>query len=317
MAARSRSSPRGYGRSTGSTPTSSWSCSPALVTATACPTASVSGSSDRIDRPRHHVRGRADLRPFGCGSHRWSRLACSLDLPGTCCRSTSRPRRKIPRSGCCGAPQGMSRAGRPGWTSSTPWLAAGVLLGPREKPLLVLDQFEQWLFARRSDPDPALVPALRHCDGEHVQSVLMVRDDFWMAVTRFMRDLEVPSLKARTPLPSISSICPMRAVSSRRSAGPTVLPENASDLTADQLAFLEQSVAGLAHDGKVIPVRLALSLRWSRGSRGPPATLRDVGGIQGIGVTFLDETFSASDRAARAPTAPAGGPGRPEGPPAR
>src|SRR5262249_45550872 len=36
-----------------------------------------------------------------------------------------------------------------------------------------------------------LVQALRQCDGGRVQCIVMVRDDFWMAVTRFMRQLEV------------------------------------------------------------------------------------------------------------------------------
>ena len=40
-----------------------------------------------------------------------------------------------------------------------------------------------------------LVAALRHCDGEHVQAIVMVRDDFWMAATRFMRDLEIRLLE--------------------------------------------------------------------------------------------------------------------------
>ena len=62
---------------------------------------------------------------------------------------------------------------------------------PERKVLLVLDQFEQWLFARRGEENTELVAALRHCDGEHVQAVVMVRDDFWMAATRFMRDLEI------------------------------------------------------------------------------------------------------------------------------
>ena len=57
--------------------------------------------------------------------------------------------------------------------------------------LLVLDQFEQWLFARRGEENTELVAALRQCDGEHLQAVVMVRDDFWMAATRFMRDLEI------------------------------------------------------------------------------------------------------------------------------
>ncbi len=52
-----------------------------------------------------------------------------------------------------------------------------------QKVLLVLDQFEQWLFARRNEIDTELVAALRQCDGERVQAVVMVRDDFWMAAS--------------------------------------------------------------------------------------------------------------------------------------
>ena len=66
---------------------------------------------------------------------------------------------------------------------------------PEQKVLLVLDQFEQWLHARPGEENTELVAALRHCDGEHVQAVVMVRDDFWMAATRFMRDLEIRLLE--------------------------------------------------------------------------------------------------------------------------
>ena len=61
----------------------------------------------------------------------------------------------------------------------------------RPKVLLVLDQFEQWLHAKRSEQHTELVQALRQCDGEHVQCLVLVRDDFGMAATRFMRELEV------------------------------------------------------------------------------------------------------------------------------
>src|SRR6202035_4737703 len=61
-----------------------------------------------------------------------------------------------------------------------------------KKVLLVLDQFEQCLHAQHGDQAAALVQALRQCDGEHVQALVLVRDDFWMDTTRFMRDLEVP-----------------------------------------------------------------------------------------------------------------------------
>jgi serine/threonine protein kinase len=69
------------------------------------------------------------------------------------------------------------------------------VLPPERKIILVLDQFEQWLFANRGEENTDLVAALRHCDGEHLQAIVMVRDDFWMAATRFMRELEIRLLE--------------------------------------------------------------------------------------------------------------------------
>ena len=71
-------------------------------------------------------------------------------------------------------------------------------------------------------------------------------------------------------------------------------PRRSSELTPEQRTFLEQSVAGLAQDGKVISVRLALFAEMVKGKPWTPATLKEVGGTQGVGVTFLDETFSAT-----------------------
>jgi serine/threonine protein kinase len=65
------------------------------------------------------------------------------------------------------------------------------------KVLIVLDQFEQWLHAKRAQEGTELARALRQCDGGRVQCLLMVRDDFWMAVTRFLADLEVELLQGR------------------------------------------------------------------------------------------------------------------------
>src|SRR5262249_25403051 len=93
------------------------------------------------------------------------------------------------RKACPGLPQGM------GLVDSLAKLRRARILPPEQKVVLVLDQFEQWLFARRDEEHPELVAALRHCDGEHVQAVVMVRDDFWLAASRFMRDLEIPLLE--------------------------------------------------------------------------------------------------------------------------
>src|SRR5262249_50846151 len=74
-------------------------------------------------------------------------------------------------------------------------LRQGRYLEAGQKVLLVLDQFEQWLHARRSQENTELVKALRQCDGGRVQGLVMVRDDFWMAATRFMASLEISLLQ--------------------------------------------------------------------------------------------------------------------------
>src|SRR5262249_30391293 len=61
------------------------------------------------------------------------------------------------------------------------------------KLVLFLDQFEQWLHARPLEP----AAALRQCDGGNVQAVLLVRDDFWMSIIRFTREVEVPLVEGQ------------------------------------------------------------------------------------------------------------------------
>ena len=73
--------------------------------------------------------------------------------------------------------------------------------GRDRKVLLVLDQFEQWLHAHGEEDASQLIDALRQCDGRRVQCIVMVRDDFWMAVTRFMRELEIRLVEADNSAP--------------------------------------------------------------------------------------------------------------------
>jgi energy-coupling factor transporter ATP-binding protein EcfA2 len=93
------------------------------------------------------------------------------------------------RKACPELPQGL------GLVDSLAILRRGRILPPERKVLLVIDQFEQWLFAKSSEENTELVATLRHCDGEHVQAVVLVRDDFWIAATRFMRNLEIRLLE--------------------------------------------------------------------------------------------------------------------------
>jgi serine/threonine protein kinase/formylglycine-generating enzyme required for sulfatase activity len=163
------------------------------------------------------------------------------------------------------------------------------------KVLIILDQFEQWLHARQGEPSPELVEGLHQCDGEHVQCIVMVRDDFWMAATRFMRDLEVRVLEGKNAAAvDLFDLPHARKVLAQFGRAFGRLPENARDQTKEQDRFLDEAVAGLAHDGKVISVRLSLFAEMVKSRPWTPATLREVGGTEGIGVTFMEETFSAS-----------------------
>src|SRR5262249_26372588 len=69
-------------------------------------------------------------------------------------------------------------------------LRQGKGVGGNQKVLLVIDQFEQWLHANRQEQETALDQALRQCDGKRVQCIVMVRDDFWVALSRFMDRLD-------------------------------------------------------------------------------------------------------------------------------
>src|SRR5208337_3860051 len=183
---------------------------------------------------------------------------------------------------------------RLGLVDSLANLSRGRMLPPEHKVLLVLDQFEQWLFAKRGEENTELVAALRHCDGEHVQAVVLVRDDFWMAATRFMRDLEIDLLPDRNVL-AVDLFDPQHAQKVLGAFGTAYgkLPERERDRTRDQHAFLDQAISELAQDGKVVCVRLALFAEMVKGKPWIPATLREVGGTEGVGVTFLEETFSS------------------------
>jgi serine/threonine protein kinase/formylglycine-generating enzyme required for sulfatase activity len=164
-----------------------------------------------------------------------------------------------------------------------------------KKVLIVLDQFEQWLHAKKEDQNTELVQALRHCDGGRVQCVVMVRDDFWMAATRFMRDLEIRLVEAQNS--AAVDLFPIRHAEKvlaafGRAFG--VLPDGSGEARKDQKHFLEQAVSGLAQEGKVVSVRLALFAEMMKGKAWTPTTLKEVGGTEGVGVAFLEETFSAT-----------------------
>jgi serine/threonine protein kinase/formylglycine-generating enzyme required for sulfatase activity len=160
------------------------------------------------------------------------------------------------------------------------------------KVLIVLDQFEQWLHAHRDAANAELVQALRHSDGEHVQCLVLVRDDFWMAATRFFRELEVRLAEGgNSAAVDLFDKQHARKVLAAFGRAFRALPEG--ELSSGAEMFLDQAVEELARDGKVIPVRLSLFAEMVKGRTWTPAALKGVGGLEGLGVRFLEETFSA------------------------
>ena len=174
-------------------------------------------------------------------------------------------------------------------------LRAGGASQRGSKVLLVLDQFEQWLQSHPDDLDGELVRALRQCDGLCCQAILLVRDDFWLATTRFMRALDVRLLEGVNSAPV--------ELFDRGHAG-VVLGELGKALGrvkegpiapgSEEARFIERAVNELVSaDGRVIPVRLVLFAEMVRHRDWKTRTLRELGGIEGIGEIFLEESFSA------------------------
>jgi serine/threonine protein kinase/formylglycine-generating enzyme required for sulfatase activity len=164
-----------------------------------------------------------------------------------------------------------------------------------KKVLIVLDQFEQWLHAKKQEQDTELVQALRQCDGGQVQCIVMVRDDFWMAATHFMRELEIRLLDGQNSAAvDLFDLDHARKVLAAFGRAFGKLPEKSGAKSRDQQEFLNQAVSGLAQEGKVICVRLALFAEMMKGKAWTPATLKEVGGTEGVGATFLEETFSSA-----------------------
>lgn len=159
--------------------------------------------------------------------------------------------------------------------------------------VIILDQFEQWLHGKNNQENAELLHALRQCDGQRVKCVLMVRDDFWLAVSRFMKCLEVPILEGRnSALVDLFDFSHARKVLTAFGKAYGALPGEGA-LTRDQEAFLDQAVSGLAQEGKVNCVRLALLADMIKSKPWTSATLEKVGGAEGVGTTFLEESFSA------------------------
>jgi formylglycine-generating enzyme required for sulfatase activity len=173
-------------------------------------------------------------------------------------------------------------------------LRRGGRLPPGGKVLLVLDQFEQFLHANRDRPDTGLARALRQCDGVGVQALVLVRDDFWLAVTRFLAELEIDLVPGHNVAAvDLFDADHARKVLAALGRGYGRLAPDEAAWSAEEKAFLDRVVADLARDGWVVPVQLALFAEMVKSRPWSLATLKAVGGTEGVGVAFLEESFAS------------------------
>ncbi len=162
------------------------------------------------------------------------------------------------------------------------------------KTLLVLDQFEQWLAANRHLDTAPLTAALRQCDGQHLQALILIRDDYYTGATRFFESLDLSLQSGRNQalvdlfdIPHARKVLTAFGVAFGRvsQAGPT----------AAQQAFVNEVIDELADEhGQVISVRVALFAEMVKTKEWTKTTLRNLGGVASVGVTFLEEMFGSS-----------------------
>jgi serine/threonine protein kinase/formylglycine-generating enzyme required for sulfatase activity len=163
----------------------------------------------------------------------------------------------------------------------------------RKKVIIVVDQFEQWLFSHSSTLEQSgLTQALRQCDGAQLQCLLMVRDDFWMSVTRLMRalDLTISENKNASSV-DLFDTKHARHVLALFGASFGKLPEEEEKISARGNKFLDAAVEYLAVDDRVICVQLALLAEMMRHREWDDSSILSKDSGAGLGVAFLANTF--------------------------
>jgi serine/threonine protein kinase/formylglycine-generating enzyme required for sulfatase activity/tetratricopeptide (TPR) repeat protein len=162
------------------------------------------------------------------------------------------------------------------------------------KVLVVLDQFEQWLHASPQLADSPLIAALQHCNGSKLQALLLVRDDYWMPLTRFMDELSIPLREGENcAAVDLFDRTHARKVLTLFGRAFGRLPLHDSELTAAQREYLDRAIDELAENDRVICVRLALFADLMQHRPWTPEELNAVGGAMGVGVKFLEDKFGS------------------------
>ena len=322
---RSGSFPRACGRSTSTTPTSSSSCCRARATATAAREPPVLEEPDRGDRPGQDVPRRLDLRPIGLRqvvagqggpAAAAGEAGCGpVYVEATAEETEARLSRGLHKA-CPELPAGLRPRRVAGGAAARAARSPGAEGAARARPVRAMA-----LRAGGTSCSTELVDALRQCDGGHVQALVMVRDDFWLAASRFMRDLEVRLVEGREHRPG----GPVRPAARPQGRPDGLRPglrhaarrsDRAEIARAPGRSSTRRST-GWRRTARSSRCAWRCSPRWSRASPGRRRRSARWAAREGSASTFLEETFGAPTALAGASPAPEGRAGRAQGPAAR
>ncbi len=169
----------------------------------------------------------------------------------------------------------------------------------REEPfkvLFVFDQFEQYLINTHIDLEHVLVQAIRQCDGEKIQAIILVRDEFWTEISQFMQIMESSLLDGinASNHPLMNKVHARRVLESFGRAY-EMLPAFDLELTASQRMFIDTAIDGLAKDESVLCVRIAMFAEMMRNYPWEIQTIVGFGGADGAVIRFLTDAFHSQN----------------------
>ena len=161
------------------------------------------------------------------------------------------------------------------------------------KILLVIDQFEQWISRGEEFETTQLVHALKHCNGEQLQCLMLVRDDFVYACNRFADSLDINLEEGK----NYQNVDPFDKKHARKilikhlHAYDETFPDNEESLQREQKDFLKEAIQQLAEDNRIVCVRLILFAEMFKDREWTVKELKSVGGVAGVGEQFLESHF--------------------------
>ncbi len=163
------------------------------------------------------------------------------------------------------------------------------------KWLIVIDQFEQWLVKSPLIGTNPLVQCLRQCDGKRVQALLLVRDEFWMAMHRLMQLLEIPLREGvNSRAIDLFDSHHAKTVLSEFGRAYGTLPQKPNKLSVHQSQFLDGAIEAMSNDGKVSPLQLVLSAQMLKHRDWRGDAQQDFSDATLLGISFLEQSFGVN-----------------------